>query len=261
MPQSPTIKETDPRRSSGAGALRSWGSRDAVPQAGRSGKPRSVRIESMPNRDHLPDEELLSRARNESDTAASRVLVQELFSRHHRKVAAWCLRFTGDRERAADLAQDVFLKAYTSLGSFEGKSKFSTWLYTITRNHCFNHLKSARNCTTEVDAEELARIGDESSLDIFEEIENRESRLAFRALVREVLSDTERRAMVLHYVEELPMATVTRVLALNNPSGAKAQIVSAKRKLQKALARWRARQERRGEASGFPFHTNQRGEE
>ncbi len=255
----PTIQQPSPIRSSRAGALGSWGSGKRAP--GDTADLHSVRIEPMPNRDHLPDEELLSRARDETDPAASRSMVQELFSRHHRKVAAWCLRFTGDRESAADLAQDVFLKAYTALGSFEGKSKFSTWLYTITRNHCFNHLKSARNSATEVDEEELARIGDESSMDIFERIENRESQLAIRALVREVLSDTERRAMVLHYVDELPMATVTRMLALSNPSGAKAQIVSAKRKLQKALARWRAREERLGEASSLPFPRPHRGDE
>ncbi len=260
MSQFPTINEPDPIRSSGIDALRSWGSLDQPKKARRTADLRSSTIEPMPNRD-LPDEELLSRARSETDAAASRSMVQEVFSRHHRKVAAWCLRFTGDRESAADLAQDVFLKAYTALGTFEGKSKFSTWLYTITRNHCFNHLKSARNQANEVDEEELARLGDASSLNLFEEIETRESRLAFRALVNQVLSDTERRAMVLHYVEELPMATVTRMLALNNPSGAKAHIVSAKRKLQKALARWRARQERLGETPAFPFPGAQRGEE
>lgn len=205
----------------------------------------------MVSREPLPDEELLSRARYEADAAAAREMVQVVFERNHRKVAAWCLRFTGDRESAADLAQDVFLKAYSALASFEGKSKFSTWLYTIARNHCFNHLKSARNQATEVDEEVLTTVGDESSLDQFEAIENRQSWEAFRVLVREVLSEDERRAMVLHYVEELPLATVTRILALDNPSGAKAQIVSAKRKLHRALSRLKARRAREGERSGF----------
>lgn len=203
--------------------------------------------------DPVSDEELLSRARNAGDAAAGRNMVQEVFERHHRRVAAWCLRFTGDRDSAADLAQDVFLKAYTALGSFEGKSKFSTWLYTITRNHCFNYLKSARNQATEVDEEVLTTLGDESSMDRFEEIEKEQGLAAFRALVNEVLSDTERQAMVLHYVEELSMADVTRILALDNRSGAKAQIVSAKRKLQRALTRLKARRQREGEGLGFPF--------
>jgi hypothetical protein len=57
--------------------------------------------------------------------------IDELFRRHHRRVALWCLRLAGERETAADWAQEVFLIAYKNLGSFRGESKFSTWLYTI----------------------------------------------------------------------------------------------------------------------------------
>jgi len=60
------------------------------------------------------------------------------FRRHHVKVARWCLSVTGDRESAADLAQENLRKAYQNLSYFKGQSKFSTWLYSITRNHCLN---------------------------------------------------------------------------------------------------------------------------
>ena len=69
-------------------------------------------------------------------------LWNELFRRHQGRVALWCLRLTGDREAAADLAQEVFLKAFRYLDSYRGDSKFSTWLYSIARNHCFNEIKS-----------------------------------------------------------------------------------------------------------------------
>lgn len=44
-------------------------------------------------------------------------------------------------EDAYDITQEVFLKALRSLGSFRGEAKFSTWLYTIARHTCLNHLR------------------------------------------------------------------------------------------------------------------------
>lgn len=65
----------------------------------------------------LSDEELVARYRAEGGP-----WIDELFGRYHRRVAMWCYRFTGDRDSAADLAQDVFLRAYRSLEGFRGNS-------------------------------------------------------------------------------------------------------------------------------------------
>src|SRR5438128_964892 len=91
----------------------------------------------------LSDEELLAEYAKQSGGSRDAV-VNELFERHYERVARWCLRFTGNREAAADLAQDVFLKAHRHLGSFKGTSRFSTWLYTIVRNESLNRFKSGR---------------------------------------------------------------------------------------------------------------------
>ena len=50
-------------------------------------------------------------------------------------------RFLGNREEAEDVAQDVFVTVFQSASSFRGDSKFSTWLYRVTVNHCKNRLK------------------------------------------------------------------------------------------------------------------------
>jgi len=53
----------------------------------------------------LSDEELIAQYRLAPSSDRSRILLEELFSRHQRRVAAWCYRLTGNRTQAADLAQ------------------------------------------------------------------------------------------------------------------------------------------------------------
>lgn len=57
-----------------------------------------------------------------------------LVRRHQNWVFTIALRITGNREDAEEIAQDVFLKAYRSLKTYKGSSKFSTWLYSIAYN-------------------------------------------------------------------------------------------------------------------------------
>jgi DNA-directed RNA polymerase specialized sigma24 family protein len=65
-----------------------------------------------------------------------------------------------------------------------------------------------------------------------------------RTLLAETLDETERRVMTLHYGEDLTLDAVTRLLGLTNASGAKAYIVSARRKLSGAVRRWNTKQQR-----------------
>ena len=57
---------------------------------------------------------------------------------YERKVYALALRSTGSEADAADLTQEVFLRAWRSLNSFRGDSTVSTWLYRITMNICID---------------------------------------------------------------------------------------------------------------------------
>ncbi len=75
--------------------------------------------------------------------------------------------------------------------------------------------------------------------DAHTQLEQKDAAERLRGLVRETLTETEARVMTLHYAEEVPLDAVTRMLQLENASGAKAYIVSAKRKLARAVARWK----------------------
>src|SRR5216683_2280430 len=88
--------------------------------------------------DQLSVEELVAQARALAGSQEGDRLANELFRRHYSQVACWCLRSTGDRELAADLAQEIFVRAHQHLKSFQGQSKFSTWLYSIARNQCMS---------------------------------------------------------------------------------------------------------------------------
>ncbi|GMN08419.1 RNA polymerase sigma factor [Croceitalea sp. MTPC5] len=64
----------------------------------------------------------------------------KLYDRYSRKVYNKCYSFSRNEEEAKDLTQEVFLKLYTKLSTFQGKSKFSTWLYSFTYNFCANYV-------------------------------------------------------------------------------------------------------------------------
>ncbi len=186
------------------------------------------------------DEDLISQWRNQPASAESQQALTELFQRYRARVALWCLRLGGDRESAADLAQEVFLKAFESLSGFRGGSKFSTWLYIIARNHCYNHLR-ARAAAPELISEPLESQMPGAMPDAYDRLERESSAKVFGDLVRESLTGLESHILTLHYVEELPLDAIARMLNLENRSGAKSYIVSARRKLARAMDRWKAR--------------------
>jgi RNA polymerase sigma-70 factor (ECF subfamily) len=73
-----------------------------------------------------------------------------LVERYQRDVYRLCYRYVGGHEDANDLAQEVFLRAWRSIGRFRGDSAFSTWLYRIGVNACLNHRALKRVPTQEL---------------------------------------------------------------------------------------------------------------
>jgi RNA polymerase sigma factor (sigma-70 family) len=203
---------------------------------------RVVIIPRMPL-EQLSDEELVAQHRSATEVREREHYINELFRRHYTRIARWCLRFTSDRETAADLAQEIFIKAHQNLNSFQGGSKFSTWLFVIARNHCLNaaraNSRQATGLKAEVDEEFISEIPD-AAASPYTAAERESSARLISELLSQVLDQTEKKVFILHYGEDLSLDTITRVLNLENASGAKAYIVSAKRKLARASQQWRA---------------------
>jgi RNA polymerase sigma-70 factor (ECF subfamily) len=80
------------------------------------------------------DEELVASARQGDPRA-----FEELVERHKRRAYHIAFDFARDREEAKDLSQEAFLKAYTNLKNFDGRSSFYTWFYRILVNLCLDY--------------------------------------------------------------------------------------------------------------------------
>ena len=193
--------------------------------------------------DDLSDEQLIARSREAAAGAADAAQALDvLFRRYHPKVAGWCLRFCGDRQEAADLAQEVFLRVHERLGSFRGESRFSTWLYTVARRVAINRGEAARRRQVEsLDDEAVAEPAD-PAVDAESAVGNAQVLAAFRDAMRDDLEPLEAKVLYLHYVDGMTLPAITELLALPNRSGAKAYVVGGRRKLERRFGTWLARQ-------------------
>ncbi|MBK9458974.1 MAG: RNA polymerase sigma factor [Sphingobacteriales bacterium] len=85
----------------------------------------------------LSDEELVEEIVHSQNSR----LVEVLYERYADKVYRRCISFVKEASIAEDLTHDIFIKVYLNLGGFKQKSKFSTWLYSITYNFCVDYVR------------------------------------------------------------------------------------------------------------------------
>jgi RNA polymerase sigma-70 factor, ECF subfamily len=181
----------------------------------------------------------LSRADHAVAVSRRDTEVTALFDRYHRHVVAWACRMSGSYDVAKDMAQDVFVKAWTAWDTFRGDAQSKTWLYTITRNCYRDYVKARAARPREVDVEVMSAhhpIVENEALAAFEA---EHATAVVRRLLRDAhLDPVEARAFTLHFGADVPLEALSAHLGLRNRSGARAHIVSAKRKLRRSAERW-----------------------
>src|SRR3954465_3636389 len=85
---------------------------------------------------------------------------EQIVRQYWRKVFNIAYKFVGKHDLAEDLTQDIFLKLYKSLNTFDRRANFQTWLISVSRNLCIDHYRSVRKeretIDREVDTSEMA---------------------------------------------------------------------------------------------------------
>ena len=71
-----------------------------------------------------------------------------LYTRYYQTIYKQCLRLTRNVEQAQDFSQDVFIKVFHKLGSFQERSRFTTWLYSIAHNYCRDQIRLVERLPT-----------------------------------------------------------------------------------------------------------------
>jgi len=186
--------------------------------------------EERVERERLSDEELVERARRTAGAEADACL-DALYRRYYPKVAGWCLRIAGDRDRAAELAQEVFLRVHSRLDGFRGDSRFSTWLYAVTRSVAINRAIAERRRREQPLDDQATPEPADPGAGADDDLESAQAAAWMRSAMAEALEPDEAKVLYLHYALGLTLPAITELLRLSNKSGAKAYIVSGKRKL------------------------------
>jgi RNA polymerase sigma-70 factor (ECF subfamily) len=181
------------------------------------------------------------------DQAAWEAVVRQ----HWRKVFNVAYKFVGKHDEAEDLAQDIFLKIFKALDTFDRRANFQTWIISIARNLCIDHYRSVRKeretIAREVDAGELtpvsAEIGPDGALE----------RSDLRALLQRALERLPvslRTAVVLRDLQELSYQEIADRLRL--PEGTvKSRINRGRLELARQIRRLQD-QPRGGRPAGAP---------
>ena len=134
------------------------------------------------------------------DQAAWELIVKQ----HWRKVFNVAYKFVGTQDQAEDLTQDIFLKIFKSLETFDRRANFQTWLISVSRNLCIDHYRSVRKeretIDRQVDANELTPAAPDAGP--IAALEQRDRVTLLRQALAS-LPDTLRTAVVMRDLQEM----------------------------------------------------------
>jgi RNA polymerase sigma-70 factor (ECF subfamily) len=169
---------------------------------------------------------------------------EEIVRQHRRKVFNIAYKFTGRHDEAEDLTQDIFLKIFKSLHTFDRRANFQTWLVSVSRNLCIDHYRSVRKeretIDRDVDAGELTPAAPGQSA--YQALEQRDRVELLRKAMAE-LPPSLRTAVMLRDIQELSYQEIADHLQL--PEGTvKSRINRGRTELARQVQRLREDDER-----------------
>jgi len=160
-----------------------------------------------------------------------------IMNRYQRPIVGFAYRMVHDRETALDLSQEIFVKAYNSLGTYDDRYKFSTWLYKIASNHVIDHLRRKEPRWVSIDTR---YDDDDRPFEIADTRPNQASTLAFTQISNRIdaaikqLPTSYRRLITLRHVNDCSYEEIAKICDI--PLGTvKNRIFRAREILRRAL--------------------------
>src|SRR5665213_1081530 len=140
---------------------------------------------------------------------------EAIVRQYRRKVFNVAYKFVGRHDEAEDLTQDIFLKIFKSLNTFDSRANFQTWLISVSRNLCIDHYRSVRKeretINRDVDANELSPASHEISP--VQALEQHDRVLLLRQALA-ALPETLRTAVLMRDIQELSYQEIADALQL-----------------------------------------------
>jgi RNA polymerase sigma-70 factor (ECF subfamily) len=152
-----------------------------------------------------------------------------LVDKYKSMVFSLAYNITKNREDAEEVAQDTFIKAYQSLNSFQGKAKFSSWLYRIVYNSAISNLRKKDKGRITIDESNIPEglyIESKKNHDSL----SREERKKFLEIALDTLDEDERMYVILYYYEERELEEISEIAGLTK-TNTKVRLFRARKKM------------------------------
>lgn len=176
-----------------------------------------------------PDEQIINRILN-GEQSAFALLVE----RYQNYVFTLVLRFTDNREDAEEIAQDTFVKAYRSLADFRGDSKFSTWLFTITRTTCLSFLRKKKLNIQSLDNERTSLQVENRESGFNANLVEQKSKHAMLNQAISMLSTDDAQVLNLFYKGDQTLDEIGKIMRLD-PNTVKVKLHRARQRLKQKM--------------------------
>jgi len=167
------------------------------------------------------DEEIVSRIQTENKSDYFEIL----YHRYRKKVLDKCYSLVKNKALAEELTEDIFSKTYEKIGSFKNMSSFSSWLYSLTYNHCIDYLRLKKKLHYPEwnRAHEIPEIVDEA------EEEMDEINYDNLMVIFELIHPEEKALLIMKYQDNLSMKQIGESLRISEDA--------TKMRLKRARAR------------------------
>lgn len=169
----------------------------------------------------LKDDEIISLIKTEGSSKYFEVL----YKRYYQKVLDKCYSFVKNRSLAEELTEDIFSKIFEKLPSFKQLSSFSSWIYSVTYNHCIDYLRKKKKLhyPSWNQENEIPEIMDETE----ESVEN--INYDNLLVILELIHPEEKAILLMKYQDDLSMKQISSALRISEDA--------AKMRLKRARTR------------------------